>query len=163
VIVFRPATMRDAGYVGEHMRPEDAREATIARGGTPRQSIEAAVRLSREAYSIFRVVKGRIEAQPCAVFGVCDIPHSPDTGSVWMLCTPDIARCGGSLLREAPLWLDHVARHYPGGLHAYADARNTLHVRWCECSGFLKLGSAVYRGVTFIHVFREPPTECVTR
>lgn len=156
MIVIRPAQVADVTHVASRLRLEDEREVMTSAGQPGTTVVPQSFKLSRECYTVWYVNEAALTSVPCALFGVCDGPD--DVGIVWMLCTDDVRHCAMSLVRESEYWLNHMTRHYPRGLHARADARNDLHLRWCRLSGFYKTGSEQVNGFRFIHIHRMAST-----
>jgi hypothetical protein len=150
LIEIRPARLGEAAYVGRNLREEDAREVFTATQRLPERVVVQSFKISRECLAVYR----RGLPVPVALFGVADDPHTEGLGVVWMLCTDEVLRVSKTIIRQAPQWLDTLSRHYPLGVHNYADLRNYHHVRWCRLSGFEELGSVDVAGHPFIHIYR---------
>jgi hypothetical protein len=160
MIVIRPASDEDAVWLSSRLRSEDVQEVETATGRSPHEIVPLSFRLSDESYTVRRVVDGRIAVDPVAIFGACADPTNPLKGIVWFLGTRDVRLCALSLITESARWLNHMSRRYPQGLHNYADSRNSLHIRWCQLTGF-ELGETVeIHGVPF-HPIHRP--QCVTQ
>ncbi len=151
MIVIRPALRSDAEWVGEHLRHEDAQEVRTVTGLNPALSVLRAYLLSFECYAVYPATLGR---KPCALFGVGGDSSTETLGVVWFLATDAARGLGVSLLREANYWLDHLARHFSGGIYNYADERNTLHLRWCRLTGFTLGDTIDINGYPFRHIHR---------
>lgn len=92
--------------------------------------------------------------EPIAVYGVADDPNDSSMGIVWLLATPRMSSISRPFLRIAPRLLDHLTANYTRGLHNIVDARNALHLRWLQKTGFV-LGDCTQRnGYKFIHAVR---------
>lgn len=150
MIYVRPCLRSDAAEVGAHLRAEDAEECRAASGLEPLPCTLRAFDASREAYSIF-VGRDRLEKTAAAVFGVVD---DGEAGVVWLLATDAIRGHALSIVTQANTWLDHIARHYPAGLHSLADKRNSLHIRWCQLTGFTLGENVEVRGLPFTYIHR---------
>lgn len=150
MIVVRPATLQDARFVGANLRVEDEREVNTSVGRPGSEVVPLAFHASSECYTVWH--KGK----PVALSGVA--PRADGLGSVWMLCTEDVRLCALSLVSESRHWLDHMARAFPNGLTARADARNTSHLRWCRLMGFKELSTEVVNGHPFIRIYKEART-----
>lgn len=155
MIVIRPATREDAVWLSSRLRSEDKREVETATGLSPEEVVPFSFHMSeQECYTVRRVVDGRVAVDPVAIFGVTPDPTNDTLGIVWLLGTSDLRLCALSVVREAGYWLNHLARRYSGGLHNYADSRNSLHIRWSQLTGFT-LGSPIeIRGAPFIPIHR---------
>lgn len=159
MIVFRPATLEDAVWLSSRLRSEDVREVETATGKHPEAIVPLSFQLSQECFAIRRVIDGKVAADPVAICGVNDSATDIELGAVWFLASDEVRYCALSLLLESPLWLNHMSRRYPKGLYNYADSRNTLHVRWCQLTGF-SIGEAVnVNGIAF-HTIHRPTPPC---
>lgn len=150
MIQVRPATLQDARFVGARLRVEDEREVNTATGRPGTEVVPLALHASSERYTVWHA------GTPVALAGV--VPRTDGLGSVWMLCTDGVRFCALSLVSESRYWLDHMARAFPNGLTARADARNTAHLRWCKLMGFRELASEVVNGHRFIRIHKESRT-----
>ena len=152
-LIVTPATERQAESIGRNLRAADNLEVLTSSGGKePAVVLRDSFRASKECYAIKIAHEG---GMPCAIFGVADDPTVEGLGVIWMLCTKAIERCPIALVKVALGWIDHMARHYPLGLHNIADARNDLHIRWAKLSGFTEVGAVELNGHRFIHIYRE--------
>lgn len=160
MIVVRPALRSDAEWVGQHLRSEDEQEVrTVAGKLDPALSVLRAFDTAKECYAVYPASLDK----PCALFGVGNYLNT-GYGIVWFLATDAAKGLGVSLLREANLWLDHLARHYMHGIFNYADARNTLHLRWCRLTGFTFGDTKIINGYPFRYIHRHAGAvpHCVT-
>lgn len=155
ILTMRPALLSDAEGIAVRLRPEDKREVETATGLPAAEVVPLSFQLSVEAYAMrLTNQQGKIEDDPTALFGVCGDPHEPERGVLWMVASSEIVRAPISFLREARHWLDHFSRLYPAGLHALADSRNGLHLRWLRLLSFQEIGTVSVRGHEFVHVFK---------
>jgi hypothetical protein len=154
MIVIRPATEDDALHVGTFLRDEDQREVRTASQRPPGLVVLESFKMSSECYAVFPVRRGRVSLDACALFGVSPHPEEPGLGLVWLLATDDALRVSRSIMREAPLWLDHLGRNYHALINA-ADQRNDLHIRWCEATGFTSVGEQEINGFPFTIIYRQ--------
>lgn len=153
---LRPAAGWEAAYVGAHLRPEDQREAETATRMSGQSATELSFWLSRRALSMY----GRAsDALPLGIIGVADDPRTSDYGIVWLLATASISKVWFSLYHRAPAIADDLGTGYKLGLHNAVDARNTLHLRWLDRCGFVRMDSADINGHQFIHVVRLNHTQ----
>lgn len=150
MIDVRPCLRSDAEFVGAHLRAEDAEECRAASGLEPLPCTLRAFDSSRECYAIY-VGRDKLQSTPAAVFGVVG---TGEAGTVWLLATDAIRGHALSIVLQAPLWLDHIARHYPAGLQSLADKRNALHIRWCQVTGFTLGATVEVNGHPFKHIHR---------
>jgi hypothetical protein len=153
MIVIRPATHEDAVWLSSRLRSEDAREIQTATGREPEQVLPESFLASEMCFTIRRVFEGRLLPEPVALFGVAS------GGIVWFLGSDAVRLCALSIVREAPAWLDFMSRRYPGGLFNFVDSRNSLHMRWCQLTGFTFGAPADVHGVPFYYINRP---SCVT-
>lgn len=159
MIVIRPATLEDAVWLSSRLRSEDVQEVETATGKSPQEIVPASFQLSEECFTIRRVFEGKILPEPVALFGVAKNPEVPDFGVVWLLGSKAVRLCALSIIRESWHWLDYLSRRYPKGLSNIADSRNSLHVRWCQLTGFTLAEPIDVNGVPFIPIHRP---SCVT-
>jgi hypothetical protein len=132
----RPTRVADIPYVAEYMRDEDVAEVQAFSGNTPQESL---------LHSFFRgdpcmTMIGR-DGRPMGMWGV--VPQEGSLGTIWMLCTDDLARDRLNsiwFLREARNHLDQVQRRYKV-LFNLADARNVVHIKWLRWMGFTFISS----------------------
>ncbi len=145
--VYR-ANIGDCYRMASHMRPADLAES-LAFTGRPMLDV------LRDSYGISPLCKVIcIGADPVVMYGVAPSPPGDRRGSVWLRATVDIGKVSRWLLKASEGLLQEMHDLYPAGLHAYADTRNTVHLRWLEATGFT-LGSTIgIGGATFIHATR---------
>jgi hypothetical protein len=160
MIVIRPATLEDAVWLSSRLRSEDAQEIETATGRSPQEILPESFGMSQECFTVRRVFEGKLLPQPVALFGVAPSPLVPShAGIVWFLGTDEVRLCALSIIREAPAWLDFMSRRFSEGLFNVADSRNTLHIRWCQLTGFTLMQAIPLNGVPF-HPIHRP--SCVT-
>lgn len=150
MILVRPATLEDARFVGAHLRVEDEREVRTSAGRPGSEVVPLSFRASSKCYTVWH------NRKPVALVGV--VPRGMGYGTVWLLCTDDVRHCALSLISESRYWIDYLAKGFPKGLTARADARNGLHLRWCKLVGFKELSSEVVNGCRFIRIHKEQRT-----
>lgn len=142
-------------WLSSRLRPDDIREIEVASGKAPEDSVPLSFDVSTKCYTMrYCDSQGAIERHPVAIFGVADDPQNDSMGVVWLLATERIYKVARALMKVAPAWLDKLSEDYPGGLHNLVDARNTLHVRWLQKTGFRSLGVVPINGQQFIHAAR---------
>jgi hypothetical protein len=156
-MVVHEATLGDVLAMSPKLRPEDAREIEASSCLTAHDGLELSWRLSEQCY----VIRPTEDAEPVAIFGVRADDMNPDMGIVWMLATTDVGRYALGVIAVSKRALDYFLTLYPRGLHNLADARNTLHLRWCELMGFIKLAKKEIRGQDFIHIYYGSEQKCV--
>lgn len=160
MIVIRPATREDALWLSSRLRSEDHQEIVTATGKSPEEILPLSFAMSEECYTARRVVDGRVAVNPVAIFGVTPCPVYPGhKGIVWFLGTDEVRLCALSVLRESGAWLNHMSRRYSQGLYNFADKRNSLHVRWCQLTGFTLEKPVLIGGHPFYPIHRP---QCVT-
>jgi hypothetical protein len=154
MILIRPATLEDALWLSSRLRSDDRREVETATGRSPEEVVPESFQMSDECFTVRRVVDGKLHPDPVALFGACPNPRTPALGVVWFLGSDAVRLCALSVIRESGYWLDHLSRRYAEGLYNYADSRNSLHVRWCQLTGFT-LGTPIdLNGVPFLPIHR---------
>lgn len=124
----RPATVADALALGPNLRDEDEREARAASGLPPDQALAVNLGMSKEAYTMHK------DGELAGMFGVCPTDQ-PTVGRVWLLATPVLVANWLTFLRHARTGRDWLHQSYPI-LWAFADERNTVHIKWLEWMGF---------------------------
>jgi hypothetical protein len=154
VLTVRPATLGDAEWIGARLRPEDKLEVETATGKPAVEVVPVSFSLSVEAYTVRLTTMGKVEPDPCVLFGLCSHPNV-DLGIMWMVCTSEIHKAPFSIAREARFWIEHFQRLFPAGLSNLVDARNGLHLRWLKILGFTERNEQRVNGHKFIQVFRD--------
>jgi hypothetical protein len=150
VIRITPAKREDAIWLSSRLRPDDSREIITSTGRAPEEIVPLSFDISDECFT----VRSQHSDEPIAIYGVVDDYTDARMGVVWLLATPRMSSISRSFLRKAPELLDYLAGHYTRGLHNLVDARNTLHLRWLQKTGF-RLGDCIQRnGFKFVHAVR---------
>lgn len=126
---IRSATVRDAVYVANNLRPEDLQE--IEGLGHSRMVVVLSVLLSDVAVSFFNT-----EGEIAGVAGI--VKQSDEVGVIWMLCTPSVETQPHTFVRNAKRWLKEEQRNYRL-LTNLADARNLYHHKLLRMLGFKAL------------------------
>jgi len=138
----RPATREDFVELANNLRPEDAREVSLATGfEDPKLGVMLCRVVSTEAFAI---VQGDALI---AIFGVTGVPGQ--FGFPWMLATPLLKDIRKTFLRECRKWVQAMLSVY-GRLENYVWSGNELHIQWLRWMGF-KIDPATPFGV-----FDEP-------
>jgi hypothetical protein len=125
-ITVRRATLADAIYIEENLRPADFEEFVMARGRSPRQ-------LFRISATKPGTMVGLLDDVPACVYGV--FPFE-DFAVPWMMGTSAIEgrAIGRILIRHGrKLFAEWAARY--GTLRNYVYARNALHIRYIKALG----------------------------
>lgn len=123
----RVARLQDVEYLASRLRPADVAEVQ-AMGLDPLQSLTIGFATSSQVYTV--ALK---DGTPIAMFGVVDT--GKETGSCWMLGTPEIESHKIEFLRKCRPWVDVLHLQFPL-LWNWVDARNTLHLAWLRWIGF---------------------------
>ncbi|MGH9631056.1 MAG: hypothetical protein ACRD7E_22340, partial [Bryobacteraceae bacterium] len=127
---MRPATQGDAEQLAPRLRKADLREIQAASGGEPLAILQQGV-----ASSVPCLAAVDSAGHLLALFGVIPDPDRSDTGMVWLLGSPELLRHRASILRMSREWVDRLHETYRV-LWNFVDARNQVHVRWLQWSGF---------------------------
>ena len=128
---YREATVKDALLVANNLRDEDRSEIE-GLGQTP-ISIVFWTLLSEPCYAFFNH-----EGEIGGIAGITKDPR-PNTGIIWMLCTPAITKNPVTFVRQAKQWLSEYQDNYI--LWNLADARNTFHHKLLKLLGFKAIRS----------------------
>ena len=126
---LRKATLQDALYVANNLRPEDQRELE-GMGYTPFQVVWG-VLLCEDTFAFTNY-----ENKLAGVGGV--IPDDEGNAYIWTLCTPDIMSMGKTFFRQAKRHIDGLTKPYKM-VYAQCDTRNKLHHRFLKHLGFKAL------------------------
>lgn len=128
----RVAEAGDGEYLSTRLRAEDQEECH-ALGVLPDKALLDSIEMSTSCFSII----GR-KGSVIGMFGCGPSALKNDSlsiGSVWLLGSPAIQDIRYTFLRQC--------RHWTGVLHTdydvlwnWADARNTVHVKWLKWLGF---------------------------
>lgn len=129
MLSVRPSILEDIDTVAQDMRLEDIAEVDAAGGGTPYEGLKHGFDDSDECFTI---VKNNNLA--VGMFGY-KVTYPGICGVVWMLATNQLARHKYSFVRQTGQWLEHMHHHAPL-LYNLVDARNLMHIKWLEWSGF---------------------------
>lgn len=126
---YRKATVEDALYVANNLRPEDLAEC-MGLGHTPLALPFVVV--SSDVAVVFCDVDGTIG-------GIAGISpdKTPDVGIIWMLCTPHLTRKPHTFVRQARKWLKEQSEYRL--IWNVADARNKFHHKLLKLLGFSAL------------------------
>jgi hypothetical protein len=124
----REASMEDVLDVAARLRPADHQETLAATGLPPEVLLPEALRSGR------RMMVGLIFGRPEVLFGVDPVLGQPDVGIAWMVGTDAIDKNPIKFLRASRKIWDAYHDEFPF-LTNFADARNTVHLRWLEWLG----------------------------
>ena len=126
---LRKATLQDAIYVANNLRPEDRSEME-GLGCTPFQ-IVLGVLLCEDTFAFTNY-----ENKVAGVGGV--IPDGEGNAYIWTLCTPDVKSMGKTFFRRGRRYIDELSKPYKM-VYAQCDVRNKLHHRFLKHLGFKAL------------------------
>ena len=127
----RPATVHDIMPVATAMREEDKAEVMAGCGQSPDHAL---------LFCYFKgapcmTMVGR-SGNPVGMWGVVD--QGEGLGRIWLLATDELVQDRQNsiqFLRQAKPWLKTMLERYQV-LFNYADARNTVHIKWLRWMGF---------------------------
>lgn len=151
MITTRQAKREDVVYLSSRLRPEDVSEIQAASGRSPLDALLLSLEVSRICRTMHYRSNGYTDPTPFAIYGVADDPNDSTVGVVWLLSTVLHPRHRHALVRVAPKLLASLCVPYSRGLHNIVDARNLLHIRWLQLTGFKRLGAVMHNGHRFIH------------
>ena len=137
----RPALVGDAADLAPRLRESDLQEIQANLGADPLVVLEQGALESKPFYAVVTD-----EDIPIALFGVVPDMGDPDVGLVWLLASDELAEHRFFVLRNTRRWLDILQQQYRV-LWNHIDARNELHIRWLEWSGFTLLWRVENYGV----------------
>lgn len=126
---LRKATIQDAVYVSQNLRPADLSEIE-GLGRTPFNCV-LGVLMCEDTFA-FTNYKGDL----AGIGGV--IPDSDGNAGIWTLCTPALETMGLTFLRRAKIHIDVLTKPYKM-VYALCDSRNKLHHRFLKFLGFKAL------------------------
>lgn len=126
----RPATLDDVEVLAPRLRSEDVEEVKAVLGFYSRAYLEDAVRASAPCY----VMLGEQE-ELVGIYGVIPCLTQLNAGAVWMHCTDDLAKYPFQFLRRSKRGVEELLQSYDI-LFNHVDARNTVHIKWLQWSGF---------------------------
>lgn len=119
----------DIWNVASHMRESDREEVMSACGATPLAAVLIAVLNSTAKWTI------RLDGKAIGLFGVGATSALSDTGSPWLLSTPELNSISLTFLRQSKGCVaEMLARH--SFLENWVDSRNTISIKWLKWCGF---------------------------
>jgi hypothetical protein len=133
MIKLRPALLDDAAQLAPRLREPDLQEIKANLGAEPLLMLERGIAESNPCYAVVNK-----EDKPLALFGVVPDTGDADVGLVWLLASDELARYPFFVLRNTRRWIDELQQQYRV-LWNHIDARNELHIRWLQWSGFTLL------------------------
>ena len=126
---IRKATLSDALYVAQNLRPPDLSELE-GLGHTPFNCI-LGVLLCEDTFAFTNY-----EGQIAGIGGV--IPDDDGNAGIWTLCTPALDSMGVTFFRQAKRHIDDLTKPYKM-VYALCDSRNDLHHNFLKFLGFKAL------------------------
>lgn len=144
---YRNATTKDALAVANNLRDEDRMEMEGL--GHSAVALPFLVLASSTAVAFFDE-DGAIGG----VGGIYPDPDYPNTGQVWMMCTPIVTRKPQTFVRHLRRWLKEQ-RDYRL-LWNIVDARNTFHHKLLKLLGFkaIKMRYSPPYGLPFMEIVK---------
>ena len=126
---IRYATLKDANYVAQNLRPED-REELAGLGHTPLQVVLGYL-FCEETFAFTNY-----DEELAGIGGL--IPDEDGGAYIWVLCTPAVSKLSVTFFRRAKEWLEENSKDYTM-VYATCDTRNKLHHRFLKYLGFKAL------------------------
>ena len=130
MIRIRPALSTDAIELALKMRKADLQEIQANLGEDPLTVLEHGIAQSRPSYAVVNKADRLF-----ALFGVVPDTVAADVGLVWLLASDELAKYPFFVLRNTGKWIEILQQQYRV-LWNHIDARNELHIRWLQWSGF---------------------------
>ena len=127
--VIRKATIEDALYVSQNLRPADLSELQ-GLGHTP-FNVMLGILLCKDTFA-FTNHAGEL----AGIGGV--IPDDDGNAGIWTLCTPALESMGVTFFRQAKRHIDALTKPYQM-VYALCDSRNKLHHKFLKFLGFKAL------------------------
>jgi hypothetical protein len=137
----RKALREDAVELARKLRAADLQEIKANLGKDPLTVLEQGVNDSDPCYAVVNE-----QDRPLALFGVVPDTVDEDVGLVWLLGSDELAEHPFFVLRNSRKWVEILQRRYRV-LWNHIDARNELHMRWLQWSGFTLLRRVEKYGV----------------
>lgn len=135
-------------------RARDEEECLSATGmGAAVCCYEAVSRDDHETYTIYA------DDEPVGIFGsiaLVGMGIEPGVGCAWFLATDGLYSIKKAFLKQCPLWMDHVQRHYPLVIN-YIHPNNKAGIKWAKWMGWDFHGLETYGvlGEKFLKVTRS--------
>jgi hypothetical protein len=129
----RPALLDDAAQLAPTLREADQQEIKANLGDDPLLVLERGIAQSDLCYAVIDDEDKRL-----ALFGVVPDTEDKDVGLVWLLGSDELSKHSFFVLRNTRKWLEVLHQRYRV-LWNHIDARNELHIRWLQWSGFTVL------------------------
>ena len=128
----REATHADIQLVAQDMRDADVAEVMASSGWTSEQALINGLQ-TRETGGIIKTICLPNDL-PVGMFGVVPV-GTPEVGAIWMLASNGLQAIHRQFARQCRSEIDQIAEGYRL-IFNFTDARNSLHHRWLQWSGF---------------------------
>lgn len=155
MLQLREVRETDYEAVGLFLRDEDLAELALTQvDRDPVAILRDSVAVSEEAWT------GEVDGLPVFIGGVSrNLEEDLEWGCPWLLCTPNVDRCGMELVRTVRL---HIQKWLPqfAFLLQMVDGRHVRMRRLLELCGFTEHSTFQLEGQTFHSLARTNP--CVT-
>lgn len=127
----RPSEPDDARDLAPRLREADKAEVKAVGISSPLIALSRGFHHSEVARTVCQLHDDEI----VAMYGVVRMEDTVPTGAAWCLGSDGIARNGLEFAIRSEEHLNELQETYPL-LFNYVDARNELHIRWLQWSGF---------------------------
>lgn len=129
----RKSVWADVSIVAASMRDADVAELKASTNTTPEEALYRGL-----LHNVFGGGKTLTiclpDGTPTAMFGVAPSGQA-DVGYIWLLATNDLKKVQTQFIRECRGYIAEISQGYRVVCN-YTDARNTLHHRWLQWTGF---------------------------
>jgi|ERR1041384_7671963 hypothetical protein len=156
MLEIRRVVHEDANKLARRLRAADLQEIKANLGEDPLSVLQKGVAESDPCYAVVNE-----EDEPVALFGVVPDTADADVGVVWLLASDELAEHPFFVLRNTRKWVEELQQQYRV-LWNHIDARNELHIRWLQWSGFTLLRRIENFGVEQrpFYEFEKVRSEC---
>lgn len=127
---FDKATLEDALYIADHLRPSDREECNAHTEAAARTTLETAWKASSHAWTAKSA-----EGTPIAILGLVPAPGMSDTGIPWLLCTDEADSMQRAIVKYTPEYLSVLQAIYPK-LFNVVPSTSTKTLAWLKRLGF---------------------------
>lgn len=127
---FDKATLEDALYIADHLRPSDREECNAHTEAAARTTLETAWKASSHAWTAKSA-----EGKPVAILGLVPAPGMSDTGIPWLLCTEEAEAMPKAFLKYTPEYLGVFHAIYSRLLNA-VPSTSIKTLAWLKHLGF---------------------------
>lgn len=114
------------------MREADKAEILAASGSTPEEALYQGLLSSAFGGRVLTICLP--DGTPVGMMGVTPSGIA-DVGFIWMLASEGLSTIQRQFIRESRKYIDEITKGYRV-VYNYTDARNTLHHRWLQWTGF---------------------------